>query len=562
LFNVPSLDLIVENAKIITLDSSSRLADTIGVCNGRIAALGSSEEIRRMIGPATRVIDGSRKTVMPGMFDAHPHMDRQGLKTRGGIALDGCKSIADILDLVQQAVARTPDGEWIVFMPMGTPPTDYVYKPEQLAEGRFPTRHDLDKVSPKHPVYIRAPWGWWSHRPFPSVANSRAIELAGVTKDTELPYNTKALLDHKGELSGVFLDRNYAPVIEYTLFRCVPRLTYEDRVAGVKIGSAAYSAVGTTSAYEGHGLTPAIIDGYKTVHAAGDLSVRMQIPLSVPTAAFDNRKIADILHHWCDSLRYRGSGDQMLRFDGVCFDVGDATVANIISRDYPYEQWAGHFYQSLPHERFVELGVLAARLGLRMNCLVCYDLERVLRAYEAIDRQVRIRDRRWVIIHVTQATADQIRRIKELGLVATVTPGFMYMASDRFGLDQLGQQGTPIRQLIDAAVPTALSTDNVPHSMFFAMWQALSRWDNDSQSKLGESQLSREEALRLATVSGHQLSWCEGDRGTLEVGKVADFLVMGNDPLTCDEIDVKDIPVERTFVAGKEVFTAAEVCAG
>jgi predicted amidohydrolase YtcJ len=555
---MPAADLIIERAKIITLDSSSRLVDAIGVRDGRIAALGSSEQVRQLLGPTTRVIDGSRKTVMPGMFDAHPHMDRQGLKARGGIPLDGCKSIADILNVVREAVARTPEGEWVVLMPMGTPPTDYVYKPEQLTDGRFPTRHDLDKVSPKHPVYIRAPWGWWSHRPFPSVANTRAIELAGVTKDSELPYNTKALFDQKGELSGVFLDRNYAPVIEYTLFRCVPRLTYEDRVAGVRIGSAAYSAVGTTSAYEGHGLTPAIIDGYKTVHAAGELSVRMQIPLSVPTAAFENRKVADILYHWADKLRDRGSGDQMLRFDGVCFDVGDAKVADIISRDYPYEQWAGHFYQSLPHDRFVELGVIAAKLGLRMNCLVCYDLERVLRAYEAIDQQVRIRERRWVIIHVTRATADQIRRIKELGLVATITPGFMYMASDRFGLDKLGQQGTPIREFIDAGIPTALSTDNVPYSMFFAMWQALSRWDNDSQSKLGESRLSREEALRLSTVTGHQLTWSEDDRGTLEVGKAADFLVMGDDPLTCDEIAVKDIPVERTFVSGREVFTAAK----
>jgi predicted amidohydrolase YtcJ len=555
---MPAADLIIERAKIITLDSSSRLVDAIGVRDGRIAALGSSEQVRQLLGPTTRVIDGSRKTVMPGMFDAHPHMDRQGLKARGGIPLDGCKSIADILNVVREAVARTPEGEWVVLMPMGTPPTDYVYKPEQLTDGRFPTRHDLDKVSPKHPVYIRAPWGWWSHRPFPSVANTRAIELAGVTKDSELPYNTKALFDQKGELSGVFLDRNYAPVIEYTLFRCVPRLTYEDRVAGVRIGSAAYSAVGTTSAYEGHGLTPAIIDGYKTVHAAGELSVRMQIPLSVPTAAFENRKVADILYHWADKLRDRGSGDQMLRFDGVCFDVGDAKVADIISRDYPYEQWAGHFYQSLPHDRFVELGVIAAKLGLRMNCLVCYDLERVLRAYEAIDQQVRIRERRWVIIHVTQATADQIQRIKQLGLVATITPGFMYMASDRFGLDKLGQQGTPIREFIDAGIPTALSTDNVPYSMFFAMWQALSRWDNDSQSKLGESRLSREEALRLSTVTGHQLTWSEDDRGTLEVGKAADFVVMGDDPLTCDEIAVKDIPVERTFVSGREVFTAAK----
>jgi predicted amidohydrolase YtcJ len=550
------MDLIIHGANVITLDRSSSLAEAIGIRDGRIVSVGSSEKLFAQRAPATRLLDARGRTVMPGLFDAHPHMDRQGLKERGGIPLDGCTSISELLDVVREAAKRTPVGEWIVLMPMGTPPTDYVYKPEQLKEKRFPTRHDLDKAAPNHPVYIRAPWGWWSHRPFPSVANSRAIELAGVTKDTKLPYNTKALLLDDGELSGVFLDRNYAPVIEYTLFRCVPRLTYEDRVAGVRSGAASYSAVGTTSAYEGHGLTPAIIDGYKKVHADGELSVRMQIPLSVPTAAFENHKIKDILHHWADGLRDRGTGDDILRFEGVCFDVGDASVAKIIAGDYPYEQWAGHFYQSLPHDRFVELGVVAAQLGLRMNCLVCYDLERVLRAYEDIDRQVSIRERRWVIIHVTQATPDQLKRIKALGLVATVTPGFMYMASDRFGLNELGASGTPIRQLVDAGIPVALSTDNVPYSMFFAMWQALSRWDNDSRSKLGDSHLSREEALRLCTVTGHQLTWSESDRGTLEVGKAADLIIVDRNPLVCVEDEIKDIAVEHTFVAGREVFSA------
>jgi predicted amidohydrolase YtcJ len=342
--------------------------------------------------------------------------------------------------------------------------------------------------------------------------------------------------------------------MEYTLFRVVPRFTYEDRVAGVRLGSAAYSATGTTAAYEGHGITPPLIDAYRHAHAAGDLTVRMQIPLSLPTAAFDNRKVADLLYHWADTLAGRGSGDGILRFEGVCVDVGDAQTAQVIGQHYPYEQWAGHFYQSLSHERFVEIGVIAAKLGLRLNCLVCYDLERVLRAYEAIHAQVPIDEKRWVIIHVIEATPEQLQRIKRLGLVATVTPNFMYMASDRFGLDKLRGRGVPIRELLDAGIPMALSSDNVPHSMLFTMWQALSRWDNDSRSKLGESRLSREEALRIATCTGHYLVWEEGSRGPLAPGYAADFVVLAEDPLTCDEDRIKDIPVERTFVAGRQVY--------
>jgi predicted amidohydrolase YtcJ len=543
-------DLILHGGKIVTLDGS-RIVEAIGVRDGRIAAAGAAAEVLKDRGSATTVVDVAGKTVTPGFFDAHPHMDRHGLKHRGGVPLDGCLSISQILNVLREATARTPKGEWVVAMPMGTPPTSYAYRPEDLKDGRFPTRKDLDSVSTEHPIYIRAPWGWWSHRPFPSVANSKALEMAGVTRDSVAPYNTEMLKDERGEPNGVFLDRNYAPVIEYTLLSCVPRFTYEDRVAGVRLGSAAYSAVGTTAAYEGHGVTPPIIDAYRQVHAAGELTLRMQVPLSVPTAAFDNRKVADILHHWADALRDRGSGDGMLRTEGICFDVGDAEVARIIGRGYPYEQWAGHFYQSLPHERFVELGVLAAKLGLRMNCLICYDLERVLRAYEAIDKQISIRDKRWVMIHVIEATPEQLKRMKALGIVATVTPNFMYMANDRFGLNKLRERGIPIRELLDAGIPMALSSDNVPHSMLFTMWQALSRWDNDSRSKLGPSNLTREEALRIATCTGHALMWEEGSRGPLKVGNAADFVVLGGDPLTCAEDAIRDLPVHATYVGGR-----------
>ena len=130
-------------------------------------------------------------------------------------------------------------------MPMGTPKLAYISRPDQLEEGRFPTRHDLDAVSPDNPVYIRVPWGWWVHRPFVAVANSAALRLCGIDRDTPAPYNVEILTDDEGEPSGVFLDRSYASVIEYTLMRKAPRITFEDRVAGCRLGAAAYAAAGT-----------------------------------------------------------------------------------------------------------------------------------------------------------------------------------------------------------------------------------------------------------------------------------------------------------------------------
>jgi predicted amidohydrolase YtcJ len=293
---------------------------------------------------------------------------------------------------------------------------------------------------------------------------------------------------------------------------------------------------------------------YRQVHEAGELSVRVHLSLSVPTTAFDDKQISNMLYHWSKILRGRGSGDDVLRLEGVCLEIGDEPSARVIANGFPYEQWAGHYRQSLTYDRLVKLGTLAAKLGLRVNCCVPDDLETIISAFEAINKEVSIVERRWMMIHILEATDDQLRRMKALGVVATVNPNFMYMASDRWGLDKLGEHGTPIRRMIDAGIPTALSTDNVPPSMLFAMGQALTRWNNDSGSSLGESHLTREEVLRLSTTAGHWLTWEEDSRGGLSTGNVADFVVLDGDPLTCDAGDLKKIKVERTFLGGKQVF--------
>ena len=240
-------DLILHSGKIITLDGSSRLARAISVRSGQVVAVGDDAALLKDAAPTTQLIDLEGRSVLPGFFDAHPHADREGLKARGGIPIAGLHSVADIVDVVKRAAQTTPAGEWIVLMPMGEPPHEYVSRPEQLIDGRFPNRHDLDAVAPDHAAYIRAVWGWWSRRPFPSVANSLALSRAGVTRDTRAPHNVEIVKDARGEPTGVFLERNFVPVLEYTLFRDLPRFKYSDRLDSVRLGAHAYVASGTTS---------------------------------------------------------------------------------------------------------------------------------------------------------------------------------------------------------------------------------------------------------------------------------------------------------------------------
>ena len=552
---MPPPDLILHNGKIITLDQSSKIVQAISVRAGQVVAVGDDAALLKEAAPTTQLIDLAGRSVLPGFFDAHPHADREGLKARGGIPIAGLHSVADLVDVVKRAAQMTPAGEWIVLMPMGEPPHEYISRPEQLIEGRFPTRHDLDAVAPDHAVYILAVWGWWSRRPFPSVANSLALRRAGVTRDTPAPHNVEIVKDARGEPTGVFLEKNFVPVLEYTLLRDLPRFKYSDRVESVRLGARAYVAAGTTSLYEGHGLTPTVIRAYRENAERGALPLRMHTPVSMPSAAFDDKRLLDLFYHYAGVAGGRGRGDDFLRVEGI--NLGghaDGTVADIIAAGYPYDQWAGHFYQAMTQERFVKLGIEAARLGLRVNCVVSRDLEYALTTYEAIDKEVRIRDRRWVVIHVNQASDAQIRRMKALGVIATVVPGFFWMASDRYGLDKLGEEGIPIRRMLDGGVPVALSTDGVPYSMLWTAWEAIARWDDDGQRQLGDSRLTRDEALRMAAQSGHRLTWNEDRYGSLEVGKVADMVVLADDPLSCDLGRLKDIRVDRTFVGGRQVF--------
>src|SRR6266508_2415303 len=145
-------DLILHGGKIITLDRSSRLAQAVSVRSDPVVAVGDDAALLKDAAPTTRLIDLGSRSVLPGFFDAHPHADREGLKARGGIPIAGLYSVADIVEVVKRAAQATPAGDWIVLMPMGKPPHEYISRPDQLTDERFPTRHDLDAVAPNHAV--------------------------------------------------------------------------------------------------------------------------------------------------------------------------------------------------------------------------------------------------------------------------------------------------------------------------------------------------------------------------------------------------------------------------
>lgn len=549
---------VLHNGKVITLNERSEIASALLVVNESIVAVGDNKDVMAAAPPHAKHIDLAGRSVVPGFFDGHAHMDREGLKDCGGLSLAGLRSVSEVVAAVADAARQAAPGEWIVCMPLGDPPYGYFNDPHQLAESRFPTRHDLDAVAPDNPVYIRGVWGWWGTPPFPSIANSAALRMAGVTRDTPEPYNVTIEKDAHGEPTGVFLERNRAPILEYTLFSGLPRFTFADRLKAVSAGAAAYSALGTTSCYEGHGLTPMLQRAYNRAAREGALPVRVNAPLSIPSSAKPLAEIKHLLFHYAGLASGQGASAGHLTVDGITLDLGDPRVASVMAAQYPYEQWAGFFYGGLSDAEFVEIGTCAVELGMRLNVFLCdappiYSMERALSLIEEVDRRTPIAGLRCVGMHLGNATDSQLDRIKKLGLCVTMTIPFLHHHSAAFCLNGRGDEAMPVRRVLDAGIPVAFATDNVPPSMLFTLWESLARWDSTAGRTEGRSHLSREEALRIACQSGHYLTWSEKHRGVLAPGYQADIVVLGDDVLECELDRIPALDVVMTMTGGQIV---------
>jgi len=549
-------DLILHGGKVLTLDPAFRVAEAVAIAGDRVAAVGASAELLALAAPNTRRVDLRGRAVVPGLIDAHAHMDREGLKAVCP-SLAGARSIDDVLQRVEALVKQAPPGEWIVTMPLGDPPA-YVDVPANLREARFPTRQELDRVSPRHPVYIRAIWGYWRHTlPLVSIANSAALRLAGITRATAPPWDGVTIeKDAAGEPTGVFVEQTYVPLVEFSLMAAAPRFTHAQRVAGLRDSMRIYGATGTTSVVEGHGLAEEVQQAYAALASRGELSVRAHLALSPSWGAGDAASCVARLGQWRPRIAGRGSGDTFFRVAGLVAEANPTPDNAVRARAMPYTGWAGFAYDAaLPRAALRAVLLEAARRDIRVLSMG----KDLLDLYEEVNRVVPIRDRRWVIEHISTLTREEIARMRDLGVVVTThTNRYLFKEGELLRARAGAAEDTivPLKSLRDAGVHVALATDNVPTSLFHPIWHAVARLGRSSNRAIAPAQtLSREEALRAATLEGAYLTFEEDLKGSLEPGKLADMAVLSEDPLTCDEKRLKDITAELTIVGGRVVHS-------
>lgn len=552
--------VVLRNGRIHTFDPGRALARSLAIDRGRIIAF---DEAAEALAPAAvRRFDLDGACVIPGFNDTHAHLEREGLKLLRP-SLAAARSIADVLDVIRQQAAVTAPGDYIVTMPVGTPPF-FFNGPDQLAEGRLPTRDELDAVAPDHPVYLPAPFNNWGRPPGTAALNSLALARNGLDAATRPRCaGVEIVRDARDRLTGHLIEHNGRPTVEFDLLPDVPRFGFNDRLRGLRLSQQRYHARGTTSIYEGHGSAPETISAYRRLWEDGELTVRTTLVVS-PTWQ-DLAEARRAMRDWLATARGRGLGDPWLRIAGIHIAYGgDPVVARCAHASLPDTGWSGFVEQAVTRADFRALCLLAAEHDLRVNTIVGDQLHEILPVLKDVDRQFPLAGRRWVLQHIARAEREDLRQLLALGVrVTTIPTYFLWKGGSRY-LDEPdgGNRVVPLRTLDELGLPWSLATDNIPHDPFFTLWVSAVRQEQITGRVIGPDQaLTARSALYAFTVAGARLSEDEDWKGPLKPGYAADLAVLSADPLAVPADTWRDIGCHLTMVGGRIVHDSG-ACEG
>jgi predicted amidohydrolase YtcJ len=494
--------------------------------DGRIAAVGSLAEVEAAARPGTRRVDLAGRTLIPGFNDAHVHIWKLGLLLTRQVpaTIKAAPDIENIIENFRDRAETLPKGTWIL---------GRGYNEAELPERRHPTRHDLDGASLEHPIALTRTCGHML------VANSLALELAGITHDTPNPPGGVIVRDLNGEPTGLLQETAMGLVT-----RVIPDLTDEELAGAIKACLRHQLSLGITSATDPL-LTPLHTRVYRLLESRGELAVRVNgMPIRRPdggteTLPLPERFVSDFLR--IDSVKFFADGG-----------LSGATAA--ISE--PYKVTLQHGLLRFELDELTQLMWEAHDAGFRIGTHAIGDvaIDQVLTAYETLhQRKPGLRHR---IEHLGLPSAEHLRRCQALDVIAvpqTVFLPALGAAFRRYLPDSYIPRCYPVRAMLDAGLTVALSSDApvVPDdNPLLGMQAALDRRDPFGNTIAPEQAITAAEALYAYTLGGAIASGDAANRGSLTPGKWADLAVLSGDPLTTPVEALTSLCVEQTYVGG------------
>jgi hypothetical protein len=534
-------DTILYDGTVRTVDDQDSVVDAVAIRDGRIFAVGDTDEIRALAGPDTDERDLAGRTVIPGLVDSHIHLRQVGVDL-DRVTLFDARSIADVLDAIAAEASALPDGEWVL--------GGWGWHESQLDEQRLPTRRELDDVAPDNPVFV--PRG--GHV---AILNSAAMTRAGIDEEQPDPDGGTIVRNpDTGKPNGIFLENARTELVEPAL----PDRGVDEYVADVERAMRELNSRGVTAAME-PGLERDELRAFQRVAVDGDPTVRTAMYVRV----YEPEDVRD-----AGSYFHTGFGNDVLKIGGVKYMLDGGVEGARLSDPYrvvdevqEQEEYHGHFL--LPEggeSALYELFELAAERDHQVQTHVVGDdaIELLLDAYEAVADGHDIESLRWTAMHVFLPTDDHLERMQDLGVLPTVQNHSTYLGRNMellWGKDRAAR-AIPIRTLLDAGLTVGGGTDApvVPWFPFESIWWMVTR-NTVTAGTLGpEEAITPREALRLWTRDAAYTMHWEDEIGSLEPGKQADLAVLDRDIVTCPPDDIRDTEVELTIVGGDVVHEA------
>jgi predicted amidohydrolase YtcJ len=532
-------DLVVLNAKVYTVDPRAPRAEAFAVKGGWFVAVGSTSQIKALAGKGTQTYDAKRMTVVPGFQDCHNHAGGTTLLYEvlvGNPFEVEFVTIASIIDKLRVKAGSTPADTWV---------EGYFFDDTKVKDKRELNVHDLDQVSTNHPVVVRHRGG---HTSF---YNSKALAMAGVTKDTPNPAGGTFDRDSNGELNGRVTDR------ARNVFNNVGRrqIFTADQIAqrerdGIAHISKQFVRYGLTSVHHEGGDLSAL----QEVRARGDLHHRVSYEAS-----------GRVLESMISSGIMTSFGDEWIKLGATSEHTVDGSFSErtmALSVPYPGVQPP---YKGNVTETQEDLNAWVERVhraGIQVNCHANGDvaIDMYLTAFERAQKLFPRADARPKITHCTLINDDLVRRIKALGAVPAMFTTYAYYNSDKFPFygAELMKRCMAYRTLLDAGVPAAAGSDFSPgpFAPLMGIQGMVTRTGWDGTSWGVNQRITVDEAIKVNTMNGAWASHEEALKGSVTQGKLADFVVLADDPHTVNQSKIKDIQVVRTVVGGATMYQA------
>jgi len=552
-------DLVIKNGKVITVDEDFSIHQAIAVKGNKIVAVGSNEQIDKYIGRKTKVLDLKGKTLLPGINDAHAHLSSWGL-TRPPLSLDlgfpAVKSIADIATAIEKKASQIKPGEWI----QGRGWDEGYLEECKMAPGvRRPTRWDIDKASPLNPVFTTEYSG------HASLVNSKALELAGITKDTPDPVGGIIVRDPKtGEPTGLLMEKARALVL-----KVIPPWTAVQQKQGIVTGMKEMNSLGITSVTD-PGIMPEYVGIYTDVYNDGKFTVRMNVLLYFPIIKGVTQGVDD----WEAAFKYvqtrGGFGNEWLRIAGVKIHGGIPPLKTA----WMYEPYVGGGVGSLvirgetddeKVKQFKDMILLAHKNRYQVGIHCCGDKEIDL-AMETFAKAMKEDpwDARHYIIHSDFATPKACKLAGDYNLGMNVQSSIKWTISDFMETivgKTRGDYMWPLRTMLDAGIRVTNSSDaavTYPNWLFGVAGAVLRESKATGKVSGPEQRITVAEAIRTYTINGAYQDHQEDIKGSIEAGKLADFCIIDRNILSIDPHHIRNTKVLMTIVDGKIVYDASK----